>query len=172
MISFQLNPATLCKRFSLLLLLLPVIIVWRCYLLFSIWLTQGGAYGVLMKLGATFRTDDAKKLTRCGFAHLHIACYVSALVLTKVNTLNKLKVTYTRDVTTGATGATQVAPKFSDTLTLSQSRGRGRLCPPSQRSQLTFSHGYVPEPKLVLQNPLFFTFTASIPSLPYIKKRC
>ena len=123
MISFQLNPATLCKRFSLLLLLLPVIIVWRCYLLFSIWLTQGGVYGVLMKPGATFRTDDAKKLTRCGFAHLHIACYVSALVLTKVNTLNKLKVTYTRDVTTGATGATQVMPKFSDTLTLSQSRG-------------------------------------------------
>ena len=47
-----------------------------------------------MKPGATFRTDDAKKLTRCGFAHLHIACYVSALVLTKVTTLNKLKVMY------------------------------------------------------------------------------
>ena len=29
----------------------------------------------------------------------------------------------TRDVTTGATGATAVAPKFSDTLTLSQPRG-------------------------------------------------
>ena len=28
-----------------------------------------------------------------------------------------------RDVSTGATGATVVAPKFSDTLTLSQSRG-------------------------------------------------
>ena len=28
-----------------------------------------------------------------------------------------------RDVTTGATGATEVAPKFSDTLTLSQQRG-------------------------------------------------
>ena len=28
-----------------------------------------------------------------------------------------------RDVTTGATGATAVAPKFSDTLTLSQPRG-------------------------------------------------
>ena len=28
-----------------------------------------------------------------------------------------------RDVTTGATGATEVAPKFSDTLTLSQLRG-------------------------------------------------
>ena len=28
----------------------------------------------------------------------------------------------TRDVTTGATGATEVAPKFSDTLTLSQPR--------------------------------------------------
>ena len=29
-----------------------------------------------------------------------------------------------RDVTTGATGATVVAPKFSDTLTLSQPRGQ------------------------------------------------
>ena len=28
-----------------------------------------------------------------------------------------------RDVTTGATGATEVAPKFSDTLTLFQPRG-------------------------------------------------
>ena len=28
-----------------------------------------------------------------------------------------------RDVTTGATGATSVAPKFSDTLALSQPRG-------------------------------------------------
>ena len=33
---------------------------------------------------------------------------------------NKIK---SRDVTTGATGATAVAPKFSDTLTLSQPRG-------------------------------------------------
>jgi hypothetical protein len=44
----------------------------------------------------------------------------------------------TRDVTTGA-----VAPKFSDTLTLSQPR-RDRFCSPSQRSQLSFSRGYVP----------------------------
>ena len=29
-----------------------------------------------------------------------------------------------RDVTTGATDATEVAPKFSDTLTLSQPRGQ------------------------------------------------
>ena len=28
-----------------------------------------------------------------------------------------------RDVTTGATGATEVAPRFSETLTLSQLRG-------------------------------------------------
>ena len=33
------------------------------------------------------------------------------------------RVTCTRDVTTGATGATAVAPKFSDNLTLSQPRG-------------------------------------------------
>ena len=45
-----------------------------------------------------------------------------------------------RDVTTGVTGAT-VSPKFSDTLTPK----RGRFCPPSQRSQLTFFHGYVPD---------------------------
>ena len=32
-------------------------------------------------------------------------------------------IVYLRDVTTGATGATEVAPKFSDTLTLSQPRG-------------------------------------------------
>ena len=30
---------------------------------------------------------------------------------------------YCRDVSTGATGATEVAPKFSDTLTLSPPRG-------------------------------------------------
>ena len=30
---------------------------------------------------------------------------------------------YYRDVSTGATGATAVAPKFSDALTLSQPRG-------------------------------------------------
>ena len=41
------------------------------------------------------------------------------------------------------TGAFVVAPKFSDTLTLSQPQG-GRFCPPSQRSQLSFPHGYVP----------------------------
>ena len=49
-----------------------------------------------------------------------------------------------RDVSAGATGATAVAPKFSDTLTLSQSGGGGRFCPPSQRSNLNFPRGYVP----------------------------
>ena len=52
--------------------------------------------------------------------------------------------TISRDVTTGATSATEVAPKFSDNLTLSQPRG-GRFCPPLQRSQLKFSCGYVPD---------------------------
>ena len=37
-----------------------------------------------------------------------------------------------RDVTTGATGATPVAPKFSDTLNLIPTKG-SRFCPPSQR---------------------------------------
>ena len=48
-----------------------------------------------------------------------------------------------RDVTTGSTGATEVAPKFSDALTLSQPGG-GRFCPPSQRSNLNFPQDYVP----------------------------
>ena len=47
-----------------------------------------------------------------------------------------------RDVSTGATGATAVAPKFSDSLTLSPPVGR--FCPPSQRLQLNFPHVYVP----------------------------
>ena len=34
-----------------------------------------------------------------------------------------------RDVTTGATGATEVAPKFSDTLTLSPPGGGGQILP-------------------------------------------
>ena len=49
-----------------------------------------------------------------------------------------------RDVSAGATGVTVVAPKFSDTLTLSQPGGGGRFCPPSQRSHLNFPHSYVP----------------------------
>jgi hypothetical protein len=36
-----------------------------------------------------------------------------------------------------------VAPKFSDTLTLSQPGG-GRFCPPLQRSNLNFPRDYVP----------------------------
>ena len=53
-------------------------------------------------------------------------------------------------ISTGATGTTAVAPKFSDipfkryTLTLSLPGGGGRFCPPSQRSQLNFPRGYVP----------------------------
>ena len=49
-----------------------------------------------------------------------------------------------RDVFTGATGATVVAPKFPDTLTLSPPGG-GRFCPPLQRSQLNLPRGYVPD---------------------------
>ena len=45
-----------------------------------------------------------------------------------------------RDVTTGATSATEVAPKFSDTLTLSQPRG-GQILP-----TITEVRGYVPAP--------------------------
>ena len=43
-----------------------------------------------------------------------------AAVFTQINTNAFLN---SRDVTIGATGATPVAPKFSDTLTLSQPRG-------------------------------------------------
>ena len=49
-----------------------------------------------------------------------------------------------RDVTTGATGATEVAPKFSDTLHNHISTKGGRFYPPLQRSQLKNFHGYVP----------------------------
>ena len=54
-----------------------------------------------------------------------------------------------RDVSTGATGVTRVAPKFSDTLTLFQTGG-GRLCPPLARSHLKFPRGYVPGVSAVL----------------------
>ena len=58
-----------------------------------------------------------------------------------------------RDVSTGATGATEVAPKFSDTLTLSQPGG-GRFCPPSQRSNLNFPQDYVPVCSKDFERPL------------------
>ena len=53
-----------------------------------------------------------------------------------------------RDVSTGATGATEVAPKFSDALTLSPPGG-GRFCPPSQRPHLNFPCGYIPAEGMV-----------------------
>ena len=46
-------------------------------------------------------------------------------------------ITY-RDVSTGATGATEVAPKFSDTLTLSPPGGA------EFAHHLNFPRGYVP----------------------------
>ena len=48
-----------------------------------------------------------------------------------------------RDVTAGATGATMVAPKFSDTLTLFQPGGGADSAPPSQKSHQKFSRGYI-----------------------------
>ena len=42
--------------------------------------------------------------------------------------LCSLKIFHSRDVSTGVTGATVVAPKFSDTLTLSQPGG-GQILP-------------------------------------------
>ena len=47
-----------------------------------------------------------------------------------------------RDVTAGATGATTVAPKFSDTLTLFQPE-RADFAPLLQRSHQKFPHGYI-----------------------------
>ena len=53
-----------------------------------------------------------------------------------IDSTSQLSLVPSRDVITGATGATAVAPKFLDTLT--------RFCPPLQRLQLTFSSDYVP----------------------------
>ena len=50
-----------------------------------------------------------------------------------------------RDVTAGATGATAVAPKFSDALTLFQPGGADSALP-LQRSHHKFPHGYVSAP--------------------------
>ena len=47
-----------------------------------------------------------------------------------------------RDVTAGATGATAVAPKFSDALTLFQQGGADSALP-LQRSHQKFPHGYI-----------------------------
>ena len=48
-----------------------------------------------------------------------------------------------RDVSTGTTSATAVAPKFSDTLILFQP-GMGRFCPPPALLHLNFPCGYIP----------------------------
>ena len=50
-----------------------------------------------------------------------------------------------RNVSTGEIGATAVAPKFSNNLTLSPPDQGVRLCPPSQRLQLNFPRGYLPD---------------------------
>ena len=48
-----------------------------------------------------------------------------------------------RDITAGGTGATAVAPKFSDALTLFQPGGGADSAPTSQRSHHKFPHGYI-----------------------------
>ena len=53
-----------------------------------------------------------------------------------------------RDVTTGATGTTEVAPKFLDTRTLFQP-GRADSAPPSQRLHQKFPRGYISGIELV-----------------------
>ena len=61
-----------------------------------------------------------------------------------------------RYVSTGTTSATKVAPKFSDSLTLSPPGGSGQ---PSQRSLLIFPHGYVPDiplPKIFIVKYIYF----------------
>jgi hypothetical protein len=71
--------------------------------------------------------------------------YICCFVIKRAKKHKKEKLyTYSRDVSTGATGAIAVAPKFSDTLTLFQPGG-GRFCPPLARSHLNFSCGYVPD---------------------------
>ena len=55
----------------------------------------------------------------------------------------QIRVHEIRDVTTGATGATPVTPKFSDTLTLFHPGG-GRFCTQSAWLHLNFPCGYGP----------------------------
>ena len=56
--------------------------------------------------------------------------------------LGNPKFQYNKDVTAGATGATAVAPKFSDTLTQFQPGGTDSA-QTSQRSYQNFPHGYI-----------------------------
>ena len=62
--------------------------------------------------------------------------------------VNKQTLTHIRDITPGPTGASVVAPKFSDTLTLFHQRGWADSAPPLQRLHQKFPHGYISAHKL------------------------
>ena len=77
--------------------------------------------------------------------------YICCFVIKRAKKHKKEKLyTYSRDVSTGATGAIAVAPKFSDTLTLFQPGG-ARFCPPLARSHLNLPCGYVPDTYVLVQ---------------------
>ena len=61
---------------------------------------------------------------------------------TRFGPTNAMTLMHIRDVTAGATGATAVAPKFSDALTLFQPGGADSALP-LQRSHHKFPRGYV-----------------------------
>ena len=57
-------------------------------------------------------------------------------------TLHLIETVHTRNVTTGTTGLTMVAPKFSVTFTLFQPEGTDSA-PPLQRLHQNFPRGYI-----------------------------
>ena len=65
----------------------------------------------------------------------------SLIIFNKINKCMPYKMMH-RYVTAGATGATVVAPKFSDTLTLFQPGGADSA-PTSQRLHQKIPHGYI-----------------------------
>ena len=76
-----------------------------------------------------------------------------------------------RDVSAGATGATAVAPKFSDTLTPSQPGGESRFCPPSQRSNLNFLRDYVPGSYCLIYKSTVYDSDFQFVLIPFLKKQ-
>jgi hypothetical protein len=83
-------------------------------------------------VGQFFRFYDPLHYIKCAFSVREIYFHQLLSILGEV--------TNYKDVSARVTGG----PKFSDTLTLFQPGGK--FCPPSQRSNLNYAHGFVPLP--------------------------